>query len=47
MDSHSVHVATQAVINEVLKNPAQTNGPSYIKDALKDKGHPVPRHVVR
>jgi len=41
-----LQVATQAVITEVLKNPAQTNGPSYIKDTLKDKGLAIPRYVV-
>lgn len=43
----SLQVATQAVISEVLTNPAQTNGPSYIKDTLKDKGLAIPRHVIQ
>jgi len=42
-----LQVATQAVISEVLMNPTQTNGPSYIKDALKDRGLAVPRYVVQ
>lgn len=43
----TLQVATLAVISEVLTNPAQTNGPSYIKDVLKDKGLAIPRHVIQ
>lgn len=42
-----LQVATQAVISEVLKNPAQTNGPSYIKDTLKDMGLAIPRYIIQ
>ncbi|KAJ6507923.1 hypothetical protein C8R47DRAFT_62272 [Mycena vitilis] len=40
-------VATQAVLDEVEKDVAQSNGPNYVKAKLKDKLIMVPRHTVR
>ena len=38
-------VAAQAVIDEVVDDREQNNGPSYVKTVLQGKGIFVPRYV--